>query len=106
MKLSDTMATPIEEKLDQNLKVSETKGKKVVSLLCLCFVFYHSFIHAFINQHLQQVRSGMVHVSDGKCRPEPLRLNLTMELLTLQKLEIVTPTSSQHSGPPMESKVC
>lgn len=48
----------------------------------------------------------MVHVSDGKCRPEPLRLNLTMELLTLQKLEIVTPTSSQHSGPPMESKVC
>lgn len=103
MKLSDTMATPIEEKLDQNLKVSERNEHKVVSL---CFVFYHSFIHAFINQHLQQVRSGMVHVSDGKCRPEPLRLNLTMELLTLQKLEIVTPTSSQHSGPPMESKVC
>ncbi|EDW74015.1 gamma-1-syntrophin [Drosophila tropicalis] len=71
MKLSDTMATPIEEKLDQNLKV----------------------------------RTGMVHVSDGKCRPEPQRLNLTMELLSLQKLEVVTPTSSSHhNGPPMESK--
>ncbi|EDW91907.2 gamma-1-syntrophin isoform X1 [Drosophila teissieri] len=70
MKLSDTMATPIEEKLDQNLKV----------------------------------RTGMVHVSDGKSRPEPLRLNLTMELLSLQKLEVVTPSSCHPNGPPMESK--
>lgn len=46
----------------------------------------------------------MVHVSDGKSRPEPLRLNLTMELLSLQKLEVVTPTSHPN-GPPMESKV-
>lgn len=108
MKLSDTMATPIEEKLDQNLKVSEMEEEeqKVDSVSALSVLCFLSLIHAFINQHLQQVRSGMVHVSDGKCRPEPLRLNLTMELLTLQKLEIVTPTSSQHSGPPMESKVC
>uniref|UniRef100_A0A1A9WR78 PDZ domain-containing protein n=1 Tax=Glossina brevipalpis TaxID=37001 RepID=A0A1A9WR78_9MUSC len=64
------MATPIEEKVDQNLK---------------------------------QIRTGMVNVSDGKCKPEPLRLNLTMELLTLQRLEIVTPTNPQN-GPPSESK--
>uniref|UniRef100_A0A1A9VSN7 PDZ domain-containing protein n=1 Tax=Glossina austeni TaxID=7395 RepID=A0A1A9VSN7_GLOAU len=63
------MATPIEEKVDQNLKI----------------------------------RTGMVNVSDGKCKPEPLRLNLTMELLTLQRLEIVTPTNPQN-GPPSESK--
>lgn len=47
----------------------------------------------------------MVHVSDGKSRPEPLRLNLTMELLSLQKLEVVTPSSCHPNGPPMESKV-
>lgn len=51
-----------------------------------------------------QIRIGMVNVSDGKCKPEPLRLNLTMELLTLQRLEIVTPTNP-HQGPPNESKV-
>lgn len=51
MKLSDTMATPIEEKLDQNLKVSETKGKKVVSLCFVCALFFitHSFMHSLIN---------------------------------------------------------
>lgn len=46
----------------------------------------------------------MVNVSDGKSKPEPLRLNLTMELVTLQRLEIVTPTNQQN-GPPSESKV-
>lgn len=46
----------------------------------------------------------MVNVSDGKSKPEPLRLNLTMELVTLQRLEIVTPTNPQN-GPPSESKV-
>lgn len=63
------MATPIEEKVDQNLKI----------------------------------RTGMVTVSDGKSKPEPMRLHLTMELLILQKLEIVTPTNI-NNGPPMESK--
>lgn len=51
-----------------------------------------------------QIRTGMVNVSDGKSKPEPLRLNLTMELVTLQRLEVVTPTNP-HNGPPMESKV-
>lgn len=45
----------------------------------------------------------MVTVSDGKSKPEPVRLHLTMELLILQKLEIVTPTST-NNGPPSESK--
>ncbi|TMW44518.1 hypothetical protein DOY81_010402 [Sarcophaga bullata] len=69
MKINEKMATPIEEKVDQNLKI----------------------------------RTGMVNVSDGKSKPEPLRLNLTMELVTLQRLEIVTPTNLQN-GPPSESK--
>ncbi|XP_037902850.1 gamma-1-syntrophin isoform X2 [Hermetia illucens] len=70
MKINATkMATPIEEKVDQNLKI----------------------------------RTGMVTVSDGKSKPEPVRLHLTMELLILQKLEIVTPTST-NNGPPSESK--
>ncbi|XP_067633980.1 gamma-1-syntrophin isoform X2 [Eurosta solidaginis] len=70
MKINAKMATPIEEKIDHNLKI----------------------------------RTGMVNVSDGKSKPEPLRLNLTMELVTLQRLEVVTPTNAQHNGPPMESK--
>lgn len=41
MKLSDTMATPIEEKLDQNLKVSESKEQKVVSLIFVCVLFFN-----------------------------------------------------------------
>lgn len=45
----------------------------------------------------------MVSVSDGKSNPEPARLQLTMELLTLQKLDTSTPTTS--TGPPAESKV-
>lgn len=32
-----------------------------------------------------QVRIGMVTVSDGKCKPQPMRLHLTTELLKLQK---------------------
>lgn len=52
------MATPIEEKLDQNLKT----------------------------------RTGMVTVSDGKSKPELVRLRLSMELLALQKFDTQTPT--------------
>lgn len=61
------MSTPIEEKIDQNLKV----------------------------------RSGLVHVSDGKSRPEPHRLLLSMELLTLQRLEdsAASPTNNNNLTP-------
>ncbi|XP_066247033.1 gamma-1-syntrophin isoform X3 [Euwallacea similis] len=48
------MSTPIEEKMDQKLKV----------------------------------RTGMVTVSDGKSRPTPVQLHLSMEVLRLQKEEI------------------
>ncbi|XP_059614591.1 gamma-1-syntrophin [Phlebotomus argentipes] len=66
------MATPIEEKVDQNIKI----------------------------------RSGMVTVSDGKSKPELMRLNLSMELVTLQRLEVLTPSSAAagNGGPPTESK--
>ncbi|XP_066155528.1 gamma-1-syntrophin isoform X2 [Euwallacea fornicatus] len=48
------MSTPIEEKMDQKLKV----------------------------------RTGMVTVSDGKSRPTPVQLHLSMEVLRLQKEEV------------------
>lgn len=57
------MTTPIEEKIDQKLKI----------------------------------RTGMVAVSDGKSRPIPVRLNLSMEVLRLQKEEIV-PLESKPSN--------
>lgn len=60
------MTTPIEEKVDQKLKV----------------------------------RTGMVAVSDGKSRPIPVRLNLSMEVLRLQKEEIVPPETK-----PLNAKV-
>lgn len=53
------MTTPIEEKVDQKLKV----------------------------------RTGMVAVSDGKSRPIPVKLYLSMEVLRLQKEEKVPPES-------------
>lgn len=49
------MTTPIEEKIDDKLKV----------------------------------RIGMVTVSDGKSKPQPVRLHLSMEVLRLQKEEQV-----------------
>ena len=49
------MTTPIEEKIDQKLKV----------------------------------RIGMVTVSDGKSKPIPVRLHLSMEVLRLQKEETI-----------------
>lgn len=38
-----------------------------------------------------KVRTGMVAVSDGKSRPVPVRLHLSMEVLRLQKEELVPP---------------
>lgn len=47
----------------------------------------------------------MVSVSnDGKSNAEQMRLQITMELLVLQKVDTSTPTAS--IGPPTESKAC
>lgn len=62
------MTTPIEEKIDDKLKV----------------------------------RIGMVTVSDGKSRPQPVRLHLSMEVLRLQKEEQVP---VEHATKPLNSKV-
>lgn len=54
--------------------------------------------------YFTQIRTGMVSVSsDGKPNGEPMRLQLTMELLVLQRIDTSTPTASM--GPPAESKV-
>lgn len=45
----------------------------------------------------------MVTVSDGKSNPESARIQLTMELLVLQRIDTSSPSVS--SGPPTESKV-
>lgn len=50
--------------------------------------------------HKLKVRSGMVTVSDGKSRPMPVRINLSMEVLRLQKEEIVPPETK-----PLNAKV-
>lgn len=56
MKINATrMSTPIEEKVDQKLKI----------------------------------RTGMVTVSDGKSRPTPVQLHLSMEVLRLQREEVI-----------------
>lgn len=70
MKINATrMTTPIEEKMDEKLKV----------------------------------RVGMVTVSDGKSRPQPVRLHLSMEVLRLQKEE---PIPVDTTPRPLNSKVC
>lgn len=46
----------------------------------------------------------MVTVSDGKSNPESARIQLTMELVILQRLDTSTPTAPTI-GPPSESKV-
>ncbi|XP_026317883.1 gamma-2-syntrophin [Hyposmocoma kahamanoa] len=60
------MTTPIEEKKDEKVKLLVLKD------FCL------------------QIRTGMVQVSDGKSRPRPARLVLTMEAVTVQ-LEMPVP---------------
>lgn len=57
-------STPIEEKMDQKLKI----------------------------------RTGMVAVSDGKSKPVPVRLHLSMEVLRLQNEEPVLPQSKPSSA--------
>lgn len=165
MKIDDiTMATPIEEKIDQNLKVSlinyilpifhfasivdsafkrninitkmrnkmiktmetaaQSKAQRVVSGRCgkqrNCSNKFNnensSFSHIFNlkKDAFLQVRTGMVMVSDGKSKPELARLQLTMEVITLQRPEpvmmpAVSPTavllSNQLSQQaPIESK--
>lgn len=67
MRINSTrMTTPIEEKVDQKLKI----------------------------------RTGMVTVSDGKSRPIPVQLHLSMEVLRLQKEELIPPECK-----PLNSKV-
>lgn len=48
----------------------------------------------------------MVTVSDGKSKPELMRIRLSMELVALQKIDTSTPTSSlaNGGGPPLETK--
>lgn len=47
----------------------------------------------------------MVTVSDGKSCPELARIQLTMELLVLQRIDTTSPTlSTITTGPPTESK--
>lgn len=50
--------------------------------------------------HKLKVRTGMVTVSDGKSRPMPVRLSLSMEVLRLQKEELVPPETK-----PLNAKV-
>lgn len=109
MKINDLkMATPIEEKIDQNLKVSLIDCHMLAHALNKKNLFFLSNEKdAFL-----QVRTGMIMVSDGKSKPELARLHLTMEVITLQRPEqvhsAISPTaamlSSQLSQPPLESK--
>ncbi|XP_043686044.1 gamma-1-syntrophin isoform X1 [Vespula pensylvanica] len=62
------MSTPIEEKIDQKLKV----------------------------------RRGMVTVSDGKSKPVPMRLYLSMEVLKLQREDLEQ--VANHNKPPLDAK--
>ncbi|XP_017758874.1 PREDICTED: gamma-1-syntrophin isoform X1 [Eufriesea mexicana] len=62
------MSTPIEEKIDQKLKV----------------------------------RTGMVSVSDGKSKPVPMRLHLSMEVLKLQREDLEQ--AANHNKPPLNAK--
>jgi hypothetical protein len=108
MKINDTkMATPIEEKMDQNLKVS---------LIVIVHAFappsdvLNSCFYPLIKDAFLQVRTGMVMCSDGKSKPELARLHLTMELITLQRpeqVQAISPTaailSNQLNQPPLES---
>lgn len=45
-----------------------------------------------------KVRTGMVTVSDGKSKPIPVQLHLSMEVLRLQKEEIVPPEPKPING--------
>ncbi|KAF6212929.1 hypothetical protein GE061_010641 [Apolygus lucorum] len=46
-----------------------------------------------------KVRTGMVKVSDGKTRPTPMRLHLSVEILKLQKEELTPPNHNTRPSP-------
>ncbi|XP_052125472.1 alpha-1-syntrophin-like isoform X3 [Frankliniella occidentalis] len=47
------------------------------------------------------VRTGMVTVSDGKSRPQPMRLHLSLDTLSLQREEV---DNSEHKPAPLDSR--
>lgn len=100
MKINATtkMATPIEEKVDQNLKVFKSFGST-----------FKTNCQTFSLRPFAQTRTGMVMISDGKSKPELARLHLSMEMITIQRQDTSTPaptpTSTTASHPPIESKV-
>lgn len=47
------------------------------------------------------VRTGMVTVSDGKARPQPMRLHLSLDMLSLQREEV---DNSEHKPAPLDSR--
>lgn len=51
---------------------------------------------------LLQVRTGMVTVSDGKARPQPMRMHLSLDMLSLQREEV---DNSDHKPAPLDSRV-
>lgn len=54
---------------------------------------------------MAQVKVGMVMVSDGKSRPQPMRLQLCENMLLLQKEEIVNSNNTIcHQEPPGDSR--
>lgn len=118
MKINDLkMATPIEEKIDQNLKVSlidcgvsgcQEQGHKqfarlrmfLLMILFSPFRFRTPFCRFALGKYLnnesrKQLNKSflslprMVMISDGKSKPELARLHLTMEVITLQRPEQV-----------------
>ncbi|XP_052125471.1 gamma-1-syntrophin-like isoform X2 [Frankliniella occidentalis] len=48
-----------------------------------------------------KVRTGMVTVSDGKSRPQPMRLHLSLDTLSLQREEV---DNSEHKPAPLDSR--
>lgn len=51
-----------------------------------------------------KIRYGMIALSDGKSSPEPARLQLTMEMLVLQRIDTSSPSPSVSLAP-TENKV-
>ncbi|KYN12314.1 Gamma-1-syntrophin [Trachymyrmex cornetzi] len=50
----------------------------------------------------REVRTGMVTVSDGKSKPVPMRLHLSMEVLKLQREDLEQ--AANHNKPPLDAK--
>lgn len=97
------MVTPIEETLEQNLKVKSVRIWPHVDAIATVWIMVFIVGSQFHKTLKWKVRTGMVNVSDGKSNHEPARLKLTMELLILQRLDTSTPSTS--IGPLAKSKV-